>query len=200
MWDNFDCGCGGSVYGVTSSQPIYTIFTQSISIFRAPLDTMDSTMSEKGNGRSSRYCPLWSATQPELSGGVCGTCIYPTTPERTYWFLSKTHKNHYFLFRYDKKNTSTENTQQSKPNAKIICLIQTDGSLDFSKAFKSPVINSREKRNHIINQQNSAIRKVLASEIASQNGIVYNIQGKKINKSVLGTAHGKVMRLYIISN
>lgn len=200
-WDNLECECGGKYYGVTSKHPIYTIKTQSTAIFANPLDTADTnSLNENDNTINYKICKPWSAIRPERSTGMCGVCTLSVSHPPIFWYLSKTHKNHYFLFSYDTTSEIEDLTIQSKTTAKIICIIQTDGSLDFSKAFKSPAIDSSGKRNHTINKPYSAIRKVFTSEIASQKGVLYNLQGKRVDNSVARKAHENAFRLFIISN
>lgn len=199
FWDNFECGCGGGIYGVTSGRPLYTIKTQSETIFNSPLDTADTIISNNENGYNSQHCQVWNAIQPNLFSGICGVCTLSTLPTRLSWFLGKTQKNHYYLFRYD--TTKISNAASARPvlRVKIICILQTDGSSDFSKAFESATIKTLAKQNQLRSQKQSAIRKVLTSEIATQTGTLYNIQGKRIGDVMTGKSSGNAIRLYILA-
>lgn len=192
LWDDFDCGCGGKIYGMVSSRSLYLIDTSSTTFFANPLDTADDELYLK-RVHSTYPCKTWSTPQLlYLPDGICGNCTLNVDQKKEYWYLGKTDKNHFFLYQYDIGSS----IEPVVAKAKITCIIQTDGSLDFSKAFQSPVIRSANKRQKT-DYQKSVYRKILSPKNIGGNSVLYNIQGTKVIRSKSGTSHGNSIRLYI---
>jgi hypothetical protein len=198
FWDNLECECGGEFYGVTSKYPIYTIKTQSVSIFINPLDTTDTAKINREYSLNYKYCDFWFAVQSDRSTRICGVCTLSVSPPPIYWHLGKTHENHYFLFRFDTTSRTEDSTIPLGPTAKIICIIQKDGSLNFSKAFEISIANANE----IGSQRrctNSTVRKIFSYDMTGTYSSLYDIQGKRIQSLVQSVPNRNAIRLYIQS-
>jgi hypothetical protein len=180
LWDGFVCG--GKTLALNSKHSIYKIKKTSVSTFSTSLDTTDTTIFEECVNYISRFdCPYSSAVVPSFSN-PCPDVIKDWHRGELPWFLGKTHADHFFIFRYDTTFEDASLPHSGNSVVRVSCFIQTDGTLNFRKAFESPINNNVRKfsPNNIV-EKSKFTRKVLTSDILDRYTNIYDIQGKHIS-------------------
>jgi hypothetical protein len=200
-WDNFQCGCGGGTYGMLSYNPIYIIKATASTYFKDKLDTADTaaitpvmidTMFYKTCPTRLIICPIFA--------NPCPMCDESWTMQPNYWTLGTTTAGNKYLIRFDSLYMEYDSLQHFwKDYSLVTFILQTDGSLNFSEAFESPITNQNFKSVKPKKVLNTISKKLLTNDIAFKNNYIYDIQGKRINNLKLQISKDQILRLVIIS-
>lgn len=197
MWDDFDCGCGGTVYSLLSKDTMWYVKKTDDFNTNTPLNFSDTDQFEclaksYNNYLSQADCIDFQNPCPSY----CGEWTQPYS----HWFIGRTKESKFFMFQFvDRMTVYDSLTKSIHEQTKIHCLLQDDGSLDFVGAKITSVFNKNEKFNRSSGNKKGLFLISGSRSTKIPSGAIYNLQGRKMNISSDAMKSRMVPRV-IISN
>lgn len=179
LWDDFLCGCGGVIYSLLSKDTMWYVKKTIDFNTNTPLKLSDTSQFESlanpDNGYLSQaQCPYFQNPCPSY----CGEWTQPLS----HWFIGRTKESKYFMFRFvDNKTIYDSLTGSTHEQTKIHCLLQNDGTLDFVGAKITSVLHKNKTYNRSSDNKNRLFLITGGRSKKTPSGVIYNLQGRKLD-------------------